>query len=258
MLKMAGIFGLFDYSKPGKGISKDEPVKPRFLLFWELFFRKFWKLVQLNLLYVAFCLPIVTIGPATAGFTYVLRNLTNEQPVFLFSDFWDGFKNNLIQSFLYSMLVVAASILFSISLGFYRANVGAASWMYVPLIICMMLALLFVFMSFYILLMIVTIDLPLRMILKNSVILSIVCLKTNFLTLLFVGIIILAVYSFPVASALLVIFIIPALIGFIVCFNSYQGIKKYIIDPFLEANGSSGAASGDETVFEDEDGKGKR
>lgn len=254
---MAGFFGLFDYSKPGKGVSKEEPVKPRFMLFWELFFRKFWKLIQLNLLYIAFCLPIVTIGPATAGFTYVLRNMVNEQPVFLFSDFWDGFKNNLLQSFVYSLLIAAGSVLLSISWQFYAANAPSSTWMYVPLMLCCMLALLFVLMTFYVFLMIVTLDLKLRLIMKNAAILSIVCLKTNFFTLLFVAIIVFVSYLFLPISMLVFIFITPALIGFIVCFNSYQGIKKYAIDPYLAAHSEDNKELYEETVFQDESASSK-
>ena len=60
-------FGLFDYSKPGPGISKDAPKKRGFIEFWEIFFRKFWKLCTANLLYVLVNLPVVTGGLGDAG-----------------------------------------------------------------------------------------------------------------------------------------------------------------------------------------------
>ena len=231
---MAGIFGFFDYSKPGKGVEKDEPQKPRFLYFWELFFRKFWKLIQLNLLYVASCLLIFTVGPATAGFTYVLRNLANEQPVFLISDFFDGFKNNAKQSIAYSVIMAAALMMLVMSIRFYYLNIEHAPWMYIPFSICVVLLLLLVFMSFYTMIMIVTLDLKLSSILKNAAILSIVCLKTNFITLFFIAVILIAVYMFPVIGALLTILIIPAMCGFIICFNMFPLIKKYAVDPYHE------------------------
>lgn len=229
---MAGIFGFFDYSKPGKGVNKDEPPKPRFLLFWELYFRKFWKLIQLNLLFVAFSLLIITIGPATAGMTYVLRSMANEQPVFLFSDFWDGFKNNLKQSLIFSVIWVFCAYVIATSWQFYSANLATSQFMYIPLALCALLALLFIFVSFYAFLMIVTIDLPLPAILKNCMILSIVCLKNNLITLFFVALILFVVYLFFPISVVLIILLIPATIGFLLCFNCYKEIKKYIIDPF--------------------------
>ena len=260
---MAGFFGLFDYTKPGKGVRKDEPQKKRIVHFFELFFRKFWKLIQLNLLYLLFCIPIVTIGPATAGFTYVLRNMANEQPIFLFSDFWDAFKQNWKQSFAYSLLMLICTILVTVSVKFYTYNLDAHKWMYVPAALSLFVALVLILMSFYVMLMIVTLDLPLKAILKNAAILSIVCLKTNLLTLLFTGILVVACILFFPISLLFVIFIIPALVGFIVCFNSYKGIKKYAIDPFLAAQAEKEQEDEDsglvametdgDTVFRDEE-----
>ena len=75
--------GLFtkNYSKPGKGVEKDEQQKRPFFLFFELFFAKFWKMIQLNLLYLLFWIPAIaasalptasarpasSVGSGTAG-----------------------------------------------------------------------------------------------------------------------------------------------------------------------------------------------
>ena len=48
---------LFDYNTPGKGVSKDEPPKKGIALFWDIFIRRFWKLVSLNALYLLFSIP---------------------------------------------------------------------------------------------------------------------------------------------------------------------------------------------------------
>ena len=57
---MAGFFGLFNYAKPGKGVSKDEPEKKRFFLFFELYFRKFWKLLLVNIIYAVITFPFLS------------------------------------------------------------------------------------------------------------------------------------------------------------------------------------------------------
>ena len=44
-----GIFG--NYDKPGPGVNKDEPQKAAPVRFFEIFLRKFTKLVQLNLIF---------------------------------------------------------------------------------------------------------------------------------------------------------------------------------------------------------------
>lgn len=54
-----GLFGGF--SKPGPGIDKDAPKKKGLFLYVEIFLRKFWKLVQLNMLYFLFSLPLLIL-----------------------------------------------------------------------------------------------------------------------------------------------------------------------------------------------------
>ena len=83
-----GIFGSENYLRSGPGIAKNAPKKKPFFYFWELYFRKFWKLISLNILTFIFCIPIVTIGPAFAGMTKVLRNYVLEKNSFIFHDFW--------------------------------------------------------------------------------------------------------------------------------------------------------------------------
>ncbi len=236
---MAGLFGLFDFSKEGPGVSKNHPKKKRFFFFWELYFRKFWKLVTLNLLYFALCLPIVTIGPATAGFFYVLRKLVNEEPVFLVSDFFEAFRKNWKQSVAVFVLDILLFAMLPFAVSFYSAQTqleGSANWFfYLPMALCAGALIIYAMMHCYIHLLIVTTNLKLKHILKNSFLLSSVALKTNLLTALFVILIV-------VAYAALAIFFIPAImlfpliilstVGFVVSFNSYQYIIKYVIEPF--------------------------
>ncbi len=59
---MPGIFGFFDYTKEGPGVPVNAPVKGPFKLFFEILFRKFWKLVTINLMYVVFSIPALLIA----------------------------------------------------------------------------------------------------------------------------------------------------------------------------------------------------
>ena len=95
---MAGFFGLFDYNKPGPGVDKNGPQKKGIVIFFELYFRKFWKLILANLLYVLVSLPVVTTGFANAGLTYITRNFVREKHAFIYSDFMDTIKKNWKQA----------------------------------------------------------------------------------------------------------------------------------------------------------------
>ncbi len=55
-----GLFGN-NYSKPGPGISKDAPEKKGIFRYFEMFFRKFWKLLEVNMLHFAVSIPFMAI-----------------------------------------------------------------------------------------------------------------------------------------------------------------------------------------------------
>ncbi len=224
-------FGLFNYSKPGPGVDKDAPKKKRFFLFFELYFRKFWKLVQLNLLFIVCCIPIVTIGPAICGMTYVLRNFANEKPTFLLSDFWDAFKSNWKQGFGLWLIFTLVSIVAGVAFFWYFVNSSTSLIMLIPFALCILLCLTLLFMQFYVYLMAVTVELKLKHILKNSLIFAFLGLKTNLITAFFVLLIVIPCALFFPLTLPIILLLTFSTVGFIAVFNSYPYLVKYIIDP---------------------------
>lgn len=61
-----GIFNS-NYSKPGPGVDKNAPPKKGLNLFYEIFFRKFWDIIKLNLLYALTLLPTFAILVILSG-----------------------------------------------------------------------------------------------------------------------------------------------------------------------------------------------
>ena len=227
---MSLLGGLFNYSKPGPGVDKNGPKKKRFFYFLELFGRKFWKLLELNLLYLLCCIPVVTIGPATCGLVYILRNFANEKPVFMVSDFFDAFKSNFKQGFVLGLLDILSSGIVGIALVWYIANQGLSIAMAIPLGVCIGAEVLLMFMRFYTYLMAVTVELPIKHILKNSFIFSFLGLKTNFISAFWVILLVIPVLWFW-PWLLFFILIGFSTMWFITTFNSYPYIVKYIIEP---------------------------
>jgi len=81
---MAGMFGFFGGgSKPGKGIDKDEPPKRRFFIFFDVLIRKFFKIAQINMLYVLVSLPylvlLFSLSPFNIDMVKSLPNLDMDQ-----------------------------------------------------------------------------------------------------------------------------------------------------------------------------------
>jgi uncharacterized membrane protein YesL len=250
---MAGLFGFFDYTKPGKGVEKDEPRRSRFALFWVLLQRKFWQLVQLNVMYIIFCIPIVTIGPATAGLTYVLRQFSNERPVFLFSDFWDSLRLNWKQSFVFSLIQAVFVFIMSTSMMYYFSGAQENTWMFVPFGFCVIVSVFATFASFYVYLLIVTIDLKLSAIIKNALIFSVLGFKRNFITLFFLSLVFIVIYLWWPLTIMPIALIFISLAGFIICFNSFPLVQRYAIDPYLQSVQGEKAAKKDanEGIFKD-------
>lgn len=259
---MAGFFGIGDFTKEGAGISKNRAEKKRFFLFWEIFWRKAGKLIGLNLLYLLCCLPIVTIGPATAGMMYVLRNMANERPTFVIADFFDAFKKNFKQGFVVGILQLLFFAVDIYGVFFYYSwatqNPESPVFGMVALIIALSFGFVLLFMSFYVYLMMVTCDLKLKPLIKNSFILALVGFKTNIITTLAL-LLVLVVILLPLVPYLcwplcIVLFCLygASMPGFIVAFNSYKYITKYVTDPYYEEHEDEKKEITEEAVFDDD------
>lgn len=235
---------MYDYEKAGSGVAKNAPKKKAFFAFFELYFRKFWKLIRLNLLTFLFCIPVVTIGPALAGMTKVLRNYTLEKNSFIFHDFWKGFTQNWKQSVPVGLIDILFTVSAMAALKVYPEmanNAESGGALYIVLcVISISFALTVLMMNFYIMPMIVATDLNLSSIIKNSFFLTCVGLKKNIITLLIVAVIlfIIGISTLLHVTTLIIVPIWPiSFLGFVIMFNSYPQIQKYVIDPYYEERG---------------------
>ena len=201
---MGGFLGFGNYEKPGKGVGKKEREKKRFFQFFDLFFRKLGRLVQLNLLYILFCIPIVTIGPATAAMTKILREYTLERPVFLYSDFLDAFKENFKQGFVVSIFQGIVIVLIYSSVIYYISLTVKSVWFLLVLGFIGLIGLILLFASYYIYVMMVSVQLNVFQLIRNSVLFAFAGARTNILTLLFsTGILVVSFLFFPISIPLI-------------------------------------------------------
>jgi uncharacterized membrane protein YesL len=253
------IFGFFDYGKSGKGIAKDAPQKKPFFKFWEIFSRKFWKFFYINALYLFFCLPVVTIGPATVAMSQVMRKFTLEQPIFIFDEFKTSFKRNFKQGFIVGIFDVIFIASFVYAFFHYMGDSDFISLASVSVMVAT--GSFITMMHFYIYPQIACLSLSLKQIIRNSMILTVYGIKRNIVTLFFTVLIVGAMILFPVS--LIALPVIPfAWLNFLMVFNAYPIITKHIITPFYEAKGEKNpeipdysADSEEETLFEDFGGR---
>jgi uncharacterized membrane protein YesL len=93
-------------TKAGPGITKDAPPKTGFALLVDVVARNWWELIQLNLLIIVFCLPLVTIPAALVAGARICVLMLEDRNVYLGRDFLEAFR----QRFWKATAIGAASI----------------------------------------------------------------------------------------------------------------------------------------------------
>lgn len=79
-------------TRAGRGIAKDAPPKTGFALLVDVVVRNWWELIQLNLLFILFSLPLVTIPAALVATTRITVLMLEDRNVYLGRDFLDAFR----------------------------------------------------------------------------------------------------------------------------------------------------------------------
>ena len=182
---------------------------------------------------------IATFGWQNVGITYIMRNMVRGDAVFPLSDYFYAIKRNLKQGFFLGLLdlVLLFLIVFDIVYLWNSSNFFAFFG------ICA-IAILYFFMRFYMYLMLVTFDLSIRKILKNSLIFITLGIKRNLMAVL--GLVLITVLNlllFPLLGAtplgIAIPLILPLLYYLAVCtftttYAAYPIIERYMITPYLK------------------------
>src|SRR5690606_17945675 len=85
--------------------------KTGFALLADVVARNWWELVQLNLLMLLFCLPVVTIPAALVAGTRVCGLMLADRPVYLGRDFLEAFRHRFGGATLLGLGATAAILL---------------------------------------------------------------------------------------------------------------------------------------------------
>ena len=131
-----------NFVREGPGVEKGEHQKIGVSLFFQLFVARFWDLIKLNLLFIIYSIPIVTIGPAFGAMTTITMSMVQNKHIFIFSDFHDAFKANWKQSLTCSFISCTIFILLNVSLQFYFKLSQNNSLFYVVFFFCLFITIL--------------------------------------------------------------------------------------------------------------------
>lgn len=206
-----------------------------------------------NILWGLSLLIILTVGLSNTGVTYVLRGFVRSEPVYILSDFIDAVKKNFKQGLilgvldcLFTFVLVYGIMTYYINAGTYMVNV--------MLFAEILLFILFLTMRFYMYMIMITFDLSIFKILKNSFIFALIGFKRNFVV--WFATILIGIFSFyiffaiPTLGVALPVIITITTLMFITAFTTYPVIKRYMIDPYYNDDGSKKNSS-EESIFVD-------
>jgi len=203
-----------------------------------------WTPLSYGVLIAGIVILIISFGPLNTGITYIMRNIVKGEPLFMWKDFWHAIKKNLKQEFIFGIMdlvfaVVSVHAVYSYYLTVMaNSSFGNGIMLAMSLVICA----LWIVMRFYIYTLMITFDLSVFQILKNSLIFALLGFKRNLMAL--IGIICTIVVNMGIMVLYLPLgIILPFIITislcmFMGCYASWPKIKEIMIDPYYDANGN--------------------
>lgn len=218
---------------PGDGVTELPPEKGAKRFFFLLATHP-WKLVTLNLMFLMFSIPVVTIPAAVCGVNRVLIKLVREGNCFLWSEFIKEFKANLFKSLPFGLLF--ASLLF---MSYYALSVSTSSAdsgqsIFAGAIGLFILGLTLLFSS-YVFVLLPSLALKNKHIAKNAMILMVTEWKTDLLiigSIVAIAFIIGALFPY---TAVLLLFIWFSLQQLIICTAVNETMQRRIIKPYEQS-----------------------
>ena len=219
---------------PGKGVAEPPPQGG-----WRRFFfvlgTHFWKLISLNLLFLAFSIPVITIPAALCGMNRVLIKLYRDGNCFVWTEFIKEFRANLFKAIPFGFLggVMLFASYYFLSLSISSAGNGVSIFPAAIGVVLLSFSVLFVN---YGLVFLPILDLKNRQIAQNAFIFLITEWKTNFAILASVAVTALFSVSFFPYTLISLVFLSVSFMQYVICAAINTPLQKRIIAPFEEAN----------------------
>lgn len=183
--------------------------------FFKILYTEMFEIIGLNLLFLMLCLPVVTIPAACTAMSRVTLHVARREEYSMGKTFWLTFRQNFGKSFLGGGVVLLGQGISGYSAWFYyRLLENPVFWF--PFFLSFMVAVILSAAALYLFPMIASIDLPIRTLLKNAMLLPFLYPCRILTALLLIGVlglvcILLAPHTVPVI--LLLLFSVSSLIA---------------------------------------------
>ena len=186
-------------------------------------------------------LSIIPLFPFYAGVVKVCRNIARgDSDVKVISEFFSAIKNNFLHFLAHGVVVYVITTLSVLAISLYVSMLSAGWFFYALLFFCIIVVLFLAYTVFYLPLMSITYDLPLRYIYKNSFLMSFGEFKNNFFATLALAVVFAICFSVTIfahtQTALIIMLavmwavLIPATCTFMIVFFIYDGMTGIIRD----------------------------
>lgn len=188
---------------------------------------KIFDIGMLTLIYLVFCVPVVTAGAATTALYYVSAKVLRHNRSYVWREFWSSFKANFVQSTIVWVITAVIAVLLVFNMQIVGASADSAKSGY---LVGVYLAMLFVLLciSCYVYPIISRFATKLSQVLR----LSLYCAFRHFLhTLLMVAILaamVALIYLGMITNIILIFIFAPGLAGFVYTYPMEHIMKKYM------------------------------
>lgn len=202
------------------------------------------------------CLIFLTFGVVNCGCTHLLRSVVRQEPVFLMQDFFGAVKKNWKQGLALGIFDLLFFGLILYDIWAFYLNYAYSFFFSIGFFLSLGIFVLYLFARMYMYMLTITFDLKLHKIIKNSFIFAFLGFKRNVLALIGQILLIVIVIALIMTGALMALgAVLPLVIlfglgMFMGYYASYKVIKKYMIDPYYDAEGNplNGEESAEDTA----------
>ena len=175
-------------SENGKPAAKPFVAKPAAPFKLAMLYRELVSLISLNLLFIATCIPVITIPAALCAMNRITCTMVQDQNYFLWQDYWKTFKREFGKALLGGVVFAVAFGLFLLA-GIVYYNIFGKSLIFTVILAFTACFLIIIYLaSTYYWTMLAFVDLPFKALLKNSLIMVLGCWKRSLIALIIIAV----------------------------------------------------------------------
>jgi uncharacterized membrane protein YesL len=130
------------YFAEGPGIPKDAPKPEGLRLLAHVIGREWWELLKLNVLFIGFSLPLVTLPAAYFATVSICVMMIEDRNVYLLRDFWSAFRSQFLAITLLGLSFCSAGALGILAVRTYAEAAKSDLLFVAPLTIAVVVAVL--------------------------------------------------------------------------------------------------------------------